>query len=150
MREFFKGWRRKVGCVALVMALALMTGWLRSQFVFDDFNIRAGTMNSFSIESKRQSLCFCWVQDNSESKSESEITIPFWMTHDPSIRGTEVPLDQAVGEFRWLSNLSDEYPRGIILSGPYWSVTMPLTLLSAYLLLWNPRQRGLLATDQSG
>lgn len=30
MREFFRGWRRKVGCVTLVMACVLTTGWVRS------------------------------------------------------------------------------------------------------------------------
>jgi hypothetical protein len=25
---------------------------------------------------------------------------------------------------------------------PYWSLTIPLTLLSAYLILWKPRKRG--------
>lgn len=121
------------------MALAFMAGWLRSQFVFDSFHVRAGTMNSFGIESKRQSLCFTWVQDNSDSKSDSEITIPFWMTHGPSIRGTESLLNE-IGEFAYLVSLGDEYPHGIILSGPYWSVTIPLTLLSAYLILWKPRK----------
>lgn len=137
MSTFFHGWRRKAGCVALAMALAFMAGWLRSQFVFDNFNIRrAGTMNWFGIESKRQTLCFSWVQDN----SGSEVTIPFWMTHDPSIRGTELGLTK-IGEFRYFVYLGDEYPRGIILFGPYWSVTMPLTLLSAYLILWKPRTK---------
>lgn len=139
MLVFFKGWRRKAGCVALAMALAFMAGWLRSQFVFDSFHIRrAGTMNWFGIESKRQTLCFSWVQDN----SGSEITMPFWMTHDPSIRGTDLGLTK-IGEFAYLVNLSDEYPRGIILSGPYWSVALPLALLSAYLILWSPRTRSL-------
>src|SRR5262245_3802284 len=35
MREFFKGWRRKVGCVTLVMALASLGLWTRS-FQSDD------------------------------------------------------------------------------------------------------------------
>ena len=35
MREFFCGWRRKAGCIALVMALALMAGWIRSYTLAD-------------------------------------------------------------------------------------------------------------------
>jgi hypothetical protein len=35
MRDFFKGWRRKVGCVTLVMACAVATGWLRSMLTDD-------------------------------------------------------------------------------------------------------------------
>jgi len=30
MREFFHGWRRKIGVVTLVMACVLMVGWVRS------------------------------------------------------------------------------------------------------------------------
>jgi len=36
MREFFHGWRRKVGCVALVMAVA----WMRSQQMRDSLQVR--------------------------------------------------------------------------------------------------------------
>lgn len=32
MREFFRGWRRKVGCVALVIAFLLLVTWLGSNF----------------------------------------------------------------------------------------------------------------------
>ena len=35
MREFFRGWRRKVGVVTLVVALTLMAMWLRS-YLFND------------------------------------------------------------------------------------------------------------------
>jgi hypothetical protein len=31
MKEFFRGWRRKVGVVTLVMACLLMCGWVRSR-----------------------------------------------------------------------------------------------------------------------
>ena len=37
MREFFKGWRRKVGLAALVMACVVMGAWMRSQFTSDVF-----------------------------------------------------------------------------------------------------------------
>jgi hypothetical protein len=144
MRGFFNGWRRKVGCVALAMALGSMTGWIRSLLVLDIIRIPAGTLTSIGIESKRQSLCFSWIQDNSESKLENELPISFWMALDPSLRGTELSLSYLgynMGEFGWLVTLGDEYPRGIILAVPYWSVTMPLTLLSACLILWKPRPK---------
>lgn len=35
MREFLKGWRRKAGCVTLVVALGLMTVWMRSHYFVD-------------------------------------------------------------------------------------------------------------------
>ena len=30
MGDFFKSWRRKIGCVALMMAAVFMMGWVRS------------------------------------------------------------------------------------------------------------------------
>ncbi len=30
MREFFRGWRRKTGCLTLMMACVFMAGWMRS------------------------------------------------------------------------------------------------------------------------
>src|SRR5947207_3346008 len=35
MREFFNGWRRKAGCVLLVMALSIACGWVRNSRMGD-------------------------------------------------------------------------------------------------------------------
>ena len=35
MREFFKNWRRKAGCVTLLVACAVMVAWIRSQNASD-------------------------------------------------------------------------------------------------------------------
>ena len=35
MREFFRGWRRKIGVVTLLMALVAMGGWVRSLYSVD-------------------------------------------------------------------------------------------------------------------
>ena len=39
MREFFQGWRRKVGVVTLVMACVLTAGWVRSFLIRDILSI---------------------------------------------------------------------------------------------------------------
>jgi len=52
-RLFLEGWRRKAGCVALMMALVFLAGWLRSIFVFDIFTIRVGAMNSIPLPAFR-------------------------------------------------------------------------------------------------
>jgi len=38
MKEFFQGWRRKIGVVTLVMALVFMAGWVRSLVVEDELD----------------------------------------------------------------------------------------------------------------
>ena len=35
MDEFFRGWRRKIGVLTLVMACVFMVGWVRSEAMFD-------------------------------------------------------------------------------------------------------------------
>lgn len=139
MHAFFKSWRRKVGCVVLAMALALTAGWVRSLLVFDSVRIRPVASTTLRVESKRQLLCVSWAQDRLGSTN----TLPFWnwLALDPSLRGTELPDDYKVGAFACLVNLSDEYPLAVILEAPYWSVTLPLTLLSAYLILRKPRTK---------
>lgn len=42
MKEFFDGWRRKVGVASLAMACALMAMWLRSMVVSDLVQIPIG------------------------------------------------------------------------------------------------------------
>jgi hypothetical protein len=35
MRDFFKSWRRKLGCITLLMAVVVTTAWVRSLFIGD-------------------------------------------------------------------------------------------------------------------
>ena len=42
MGDFFKGWRRKVGCVTLVMACGMATMWLRSFTTIDQIDVYPG------------------------------------------------------------------------------------------------------------
>ena len=42
MPEFFHGWRRKVGCSLLLVAIGLCTLWARSELVEDNLSIPSG------------------------------------------------------------------------------------------------------------
>lgn len=55
MREFFKGWRRKVGLVTLVMALVFTGGWLRSRF-FEDSVIIPRSSSSWRVASNQYGI----------------------------------------------------------------------------------------------
>src|SRR4051812_36708326 len=48
MREFFRGWRRKAGCIALMMALLLTVAWTRSYFFNDEFHLPYGQSTYFA------------------------------------------------------------------------------------------------------
>ena len=96
MREVFHGWRRKVGCVALVVACVVTVGWLRSYYNQEELTVYRG-QESYLLHSREGRL--------------------YWMREQIS------------------------YGRFELGSTSYVSIVLPPTLLSAYLLLWKPRQR---------
>lgn len=118
--------------------------WLRSEFVFDSFYVQFDR-NHFDLESKRSSLCFTWINSN------DVWDLPLWTTFDPSFKGIELDgfysyWDWQFGEFGYLA-VSGDYTKGLRVIGPYWSMTIPLTLLSAYLITLKPRKRS--TSDQA-
>ena len=116
MREFFHGWRRKLGCVTLVMACVLLGMWGRSTLVvvLMHFDIRD---RLYWMESRNGVL----IWGCSEYESGEVHVGNGW---------SAIPTNGPVG--------SDCY-------GPFWVTylhpAIALTLLSALLLLWKPRTR---------
>ena len=122
MREFFRGWRRKVGCVALMMACAKAGLWIRSRFASDRLE--------FVTSGRQQQL----LSEN------GAITWAAWNLLDPADgrtcwRSEPHPLLSGGGDAirisQGLAHLSVNYSR----------LVLPLTLLSAHLILWVPRRR---------
>lgn len=109
MLEFFRGWRRKTGVVTLVMALVLMTGWVRS-FHFCDLLWIQSPWGSHFVYSECGHFR-AWV-----FSGRRFATICGWVLSQP-------------GEWMHDGN-----------SVPYGPIVIPLTLLSAYLILWKPRK----------
>ena len=102
MKDFFHGWRRKAGCVTLVMALAVTGAWVRSNIVEDDLSFLYPDLQS----------------------SEGGIEWTFLTWRRELFKGREG---------NWLV-------RQVYWRVPYGFVATPLTLLSAYLLLGQPRK----------
>ena len=144
MGEFFRGWRRKIGVVTLVMACVFMGGWVRSTIIGDFICIPFGNYISEEIGSVDETI----------SWSHYSTAFPIsWRTGD-----TKRPWDGG-GRINDLSGicLTDSPKLGVgwgtaeVLSGqtmkpvkvtfilvPYWFITIPLTLLSLWLLLVKP------------
>jgi hypothetical protein len=113
MREFFRGWRRKIGVMPLVVACAFMAGWVRSQALFDQIAARGNLFLS-------NGGCVVWDWKG-------------WGGSDSSITD-------------WYSNMATPFDEDWYLGSdgvrlPYWAIVIPLTLLSAHLLLSKPRPR---------
>jgi hypothetical protein len=113
MHTFFHGWRRSAGVVLLVVALVLMVGWIRSDIVFDQVVVAGNLVIS-------NSGCLVWI----------------WMGwHDPDLN-----------ILHWYSDTASPFDEDWYLGTdgvrlPYWALAIPLTLLSAYLLLWLPQKQ---------
>ena len=116
MGEFFKGWRRKAGLVTLAMACVLAVGWMRSYTVFGD-------VAWFGIGSQQQRMVSLAGRVSWKSYPVSGEAV--WMVRSYDKSGPMLSEEQF--DLAWS-----------ILSGcviPYWSLVLPLTLLSAWLIL---------------
>jgi hypothetical protein len=119
MHTFFPGWRRKAGCVLLVIALLVTCVWLRSLVVADAFDIRWQRVYVrhgavISVDGSVSATL------NSQKRSRDQDGI-YWVCI--------AKAEQKVSLYHYALEI------------PYWSITMPLTLLSAYLILSKPRKR---------
>ena len=124
MLTFFHGWRRKTGCVTLVLACAFAGGWIRSLVVADligfnsNYLISAGGLfGSIHVDETTHNGLFWEINPNL-----------FGLHSDPyffwSWSGFVLALSQ----------------NKLVWTIPYWSIVIPLTALSAVLLLTKPRQ----------
>ena len=127
MGEFFRGWRRKVGCVTLLMACVFMSAWVRSMMI-GDFLHRTGTGNGF-IEAESSNGFLIW-----------------WSSSKPLFTKQPPPLCWVTGNLSNSLKIQEQWPlirqfgNRSFVAVPYWSVVIPLTLLSAYLLFSKPRK----------
>lgn len=142
MNGFFKPWRRKFGVVTLVAACVTAGGWVRSLIIHDTFQFPIRKHTTSFVETMNQRLT-CSIEFHNSTSGAS----PYWgIEATPEID----PLDDEPFGWRLRScgfgvggNLDDspEYYWLIAWQIPYWSIVVPLTLLSAWLLLSKPKQR---------
>ena len=149
MSDFFKGWRRKIGVVALVLACVFAAGWLRSLTIRDVFTFKKDklTIAFRSFEgglgwqrfTPTSSLASTgWRSDNNFKFSFSD---PWWRFDNIDDDEIDWRWDRGGFSFGAASKKNPEFLRRRLelWTIPYWSIVIPLTLLSAYLLLTKPR-----------
>ena len=121
MRDFFHGWRRKVGCVTLVIAILLTVSWVRSYMRHEGF--------AFSAFGRKHTVNV-WNG------------YIIWLSHNPFGRPGPYAWSDAISPDVELDfgTLPDSYrlTRRIM---PHKNFVIPLTLLSPYLILWKPRKK---------
>jgi hypothetical protein len=126
MREFFRGWRRKAGAVPLMMACVLTVPWMRS-YITSDLIIFAMRDRQHVVWSK--SGQFRWY---------SEDVMMQWAYPRKWIRDYDPLTSRSLFPTVAMANPDDD---PFEISVPYWWFVLPLTILSAYLILWKPRKK---------
>ena len=141
MFNYFRGWKRKAGLVTLVIACLFAAGWLRSHSYIDIVASSAGGMKSVCMSGsqklrlifpgKRMLQMVVAIQDPDEGERTHGWIIAGapWETKDFSIRSE-------VGRIVKVNSLDVKNEQFLLI--PYWSIVIPLTLLSAWLLLSKP------------
>jgi hypothetical protein len=163
MHTLFDGWRRKTGCVTLLLACAIYGAWIRSSTVTDSVNCYSWWKVMQSLVSSDGSLS--WERRDTTAVRNREV--PFWkrgpagrkrraqrglpqlaFIRSESIvaRGKlnrRLDAPDIIWHWRWHGFGSGTWPahHTTLWVIPYWSIVLPLTLLSAYLILWKPRKR---------
>lgn len=153
MGDFFRGWRRKLGCLMLVLACVVMAWWVRGFSVEDiiQFGKPSNPGDRF-VYSPVQNIVFSsyegisWVND--ETTDDSNLGwIPGWGASPIKPHGAFGTLVKGEILWRWeLCGFDFCYASRsshILRSRwtiPYWSLTLPLTLISFWLLLTKHRK----------
>jgi hypothetical protein len=140
MKEFFCGGRRKVGFIALVMALACAGGWIRSFAVHDELTFRSDSHVTQHFISSQSRLA--WVRMTIDNDMSYVETLYFATPAKEDCRWMETTQwNWRLVGFGVGRNISEGFPlHQDIWAVHYSSVTVPLTLLAAYLILWKPRK----------
>ena len=149
MGNLFKGWRRKAGCVLLVMTCGFLVDWMRS-YTFCRFSEweEEGRVTQLTVVNGGISWAkYVFSKDSRTFKDNRSLGYHFgryngcrngthgwWSFNTTPIAGFRFGTD-----FRSLDRNIEE--RADYWLVPYWSVVLPLTLLSAYLILGKPRMR---------
>jgi hypothetical protein len=142
--RFSRGWRRKMGLSLLVMTCVLMGGWLRSVFVADGISWTRGSNVCEHFMSAEQNLTW---QTTYNIEALLPSMLPVWHSSALDFTIVDDAADQPVWRWRFLGFEAGEFTTqmtgdasyGSFCSIPYWSVTVPLTLVSIWFLLSKPR-----------
>ncbi len=124
MFAFLHGWRRKLGCVTLVTALLIAGPWLRSYVIVDTFE---GAFGPRRHELRSRHGRLTWSAYNPEVVERTWV----WRTRPTSRRDAYVAAFTPPVDFNhpWKMRRWEIH---------YWTLAVPLTLLSVYLVLWRP------------
>lgn len=125
MREFFCGWRRKLGCIALVLACSLFGLWMRSRVLIDFYEISVGDRQHCFGSYHGYLSWRSW--DTSFGRGQTWQTLPAQETDPEIYLNINSPL------------VAPSHPRQWVIPDAW--IVAAMTLVAAYLIVWRPRKR---------
>jgi hypothetical protein len=147
MWEFFKDWKRKLGAVSLVMALAVSSLWIRSLMSFEEVQ--------FSYH--KRSLVFIGQSGGLIWCGRLAVKSPAKSYRPPNLHWLSFPVSSQWNfesfrmDYDWVWQLSGfgiglgkivptPIDQLVIVVVPFWSIVLPLTLIAERLLLSESRR----------
>jgi hypothetical protein len=144
MRDFFRGRRRMAGVVLLVVALGLMGAWIRSKSSDDALRFTAFARRNLVRSERDQITWWAWDVMDGDQSLPSWSRQPLWQPPNTEI----APGFFNGSPFRafphhdyldaWLFSSAVDRRVGE-WKVAYWVLVLPLTVLSASLILWPQR-----------
>lgn len=133
MPPYFKPLRRKIGLLTLLLACVCMVEWMRSHLVSDRIRFSPNGSPVYRITSHIDQIAF---EELEWKASPGELKFESWKAS----RVTEL-FDNEL-EIYWnrlgFSSGGHKKMQDKLFTIPYWSIVVPPTLLSAWLLLSKP------------
>lgn len=155
MAGFFKGWRRKTGVGALVLACVFMGAYLRVLTIEDYMSFPIENQTIAGIGTARRSLVIYQHGRLTDVAQAEPEPIRRKLSTDVSgnlqtDEGLGIPSENGGALPPFQITISCSFPEPVpLVEIPLIVFVVPLTLLSAYLLLVKPRQTNLKNANES-
>jgi hypothetical protein len=142
MNGYFNPLRRKVGVVTLVLACVFAAGWVRSSQTLDQRFFQNGATAVEYLQSDQGAIV--WVHLNATSEPETSLfescLPPPFFTSAAFPFVTDLKYEGAAISYGFaFHSVTSNEAAGFGCRIPYGSIVIPLTLLSAWLLISKPR-----------
>jgi hypothetical protein len=144
MKQFFHGWRRKLGVAALVVACAVFVVWMRGYMARDRFHFGTGQTHG-CLTSEGGHVQYTRSDVGKDGIDRIAANWENWEDYLEELQN--LPGVERSSVERWECSgflycvIHDGDLRANIWVIPYWSLVLPFTVFSAYLILWKPRKR---------
>ena len=138
MGTYFHGWRRKLGVVTLGLACVFAAGWVRSHTTADSISLRTGDKTEEILHSDFSRLS--WIRYVWKSPFQHVVT---FHKSESASQPDEFEQQGVIRQWRcWGFQYGRDTTGSVLIEiwiMPYYSIAVPLTLLSTFLLLTKRR-----------